>query len=315
MLELYDPLAPASVFGLPSEARCRLCAALWRAEVREGPDSQGLKDRGTGRCPGCAHALEDVEVHAHACSRCGSRARLALARAPEPLRDPAALLRCLERFAEEEGGGGVQAFVENNFLGLTVDELHARIARGEPVETSLDAWFSIFQRGARGGGGGGGAGGARPPGTVAPRSSRPEPPRTEPRAMVLALVSVLVADGQRDPRELDFINRFLAREGLGPLDPAELRVWRPVEIATRIPAARRAEVVELMTQLACVDGEADPSELRLVQSYAQAWGIVDDDLDGWLQQYKARYATDVQRFWRGLRGFFLAPPPDDPVEV
>jgi uncharacterized tellurite resistance protein B-like protein len=133
--------------------------------------------------------------------------------------------------------------------------------------------------------------------------------------MVLALVSVLVADGQRDPREVDFVNRFLAREGMHPLDDSELRVWRPMEIATRIPTPRRAEVVELMTQLACIDGEADPSELRLVQSYAQAWGILDEALDGWLQVYKSRHASGAQRFWQGLRGFFLAPPPEEPVEV
>lgn len=307
-MEVYDPAVPACAFGVPAEARCRLCQAAWTGALREGPGSLGVHDRGTGRCPGCGHELGEHEVEARACGRCETSAHRALTRPPDALRDRAVFDRALARLAAEDGAPGVDHFVALNFLGKTADQVHAAIVRGERVETGFDVLFSLFQPA---GPARGGAPSRRsnPP----PRlPSQPPPPRNpevrhDPRAVLHALVSVLVADGRHDPRERAFLDRFLAAERLDPLRPDELRVHRPLEVAARIPPARRAEVVELMTQLACVDGVADPSELRIVESYAAAWAVPREDVDAWVERYKAQYATDLQRFFRRVRGFFLAP--------
>jgi len=307
LVELYDPAVPACAFGVPAEARCRLCQAAWAGAVTEGPDSRGARDRGTGHCPCCGHALLDVEVDARACAQCGSRARREPSRTPDDLRERAVFDRALERFAREDDDTSVDHFVALNFLGKTADQVHAAIARGERVETGFDVLFALFQQG---GPSRGAAASTRtnPP----PRHPSLPPPRDhevryDPRAILHALVSVLAADGRHDPRETAFLDRFLATEHLDPLRPDELRVHRPMEVAARIPPARRAEVIELMTQLACVDGEADPSELRIIESYATAWAIPAEDVEAWVERYKAQYASDFQRFFRRVRAFFLAP--------
>lgn len=309
-MEVYDPNEPACALGLPAESRCRLCEAAWSASVVEGPASRGITARGTGHCPCCGHALVDEEVEAHACCMCGSRAKTDTTCAPLDLRERATFERALRRLAGEEGEDDVHTFVVSNFMGLTLEDVHARVSRGERVETGFDVLFSLFNRGA--------ASATRATTSAAPARKKspaasvsgPRPATRaayEPRAMLLALVSVLVADGSEDPRETDFVNRFLANEGLDPLRPEELRVHRPAEVAARIPPHRRAEVVELMTQLACIDGDADQSEMRLVESYATAWGIPEEDIAAWVERYRARYATDAQRFLRRLKAFFVAP--------
>lgn len=313
LVELYDPSVPACALGVAAESRCRVCEAQWEGAVREGPAAQGISSRASGRCPGCASALGDDEVEAHACGRCGTRASMRAVRAGHDLRDRATLRARLSALATEEREADLSRFLDAHFMGRSLDELQGMIGRGEPVETTFDAMFSLFQRGAgravnasaqR-------ARGARPPSAHAPRASAPPPAaRHDPRAMLLALVSVLVADGHHDPRETAFVDGFLRREGMAPLAPEEWVVHRPVEVAGRIPPSRRAEVVEMMTQLACVDGHADPSELRVVESYAAAWGIPREDLDDWVARYRHQYASDVQRFVQRLKSFFVRPQED-----
>jgi uncharacterized tellurite resistance protein B-like protein len=312
LVELYDPAVPACAYGLPAEARCIVCGAAWEGALREGPGSRGVRARASGRCPCCDHSLLDDELAAHACGQCGSRAVLAATRAGADLRDAAVLRAAMEALAAAEGAT-LADYLDANFMGRTLEEVRALIARGDAVETTFDAMFSLFSRGAgrsvnlsakR-------AQAQRPPSAHAPRPSLPPAAPQDPRAILLALVSVLVADGQTDPRETAFIDGFLRREGLAALEPQEWVVHRPVEVAGRIPAARRAEVVELMTQLACVDGHADPSELRVVESYAAAWQIPREDIDAWVERYRHQYAGDVRRFVRRLRSFFVRPR-DDP---
>lgn len=308
LTELYDPATPACAFGVPAEARCKLCEGEWEASVVEGPGTQGLRARASGRCPCCDHPLLDDELAAHACGQCGSRATLSRTREPHDLRDREALRARLSALAAEEGVS-VGDYLDANFMGLTLDALHAKLSAGEAVETTLGEMFSLFQRG-------GGrsvnvaashAQRARPPSPHAPRPSNPGDEAYDPRAILLALVSVLVADGQSDPRETAFVDGFMRREGMAPLEPEEWVVHRPVEIAGRIPPPRRGEVVELMTQLACIDGEADPSEIRVVESFAAAWQIPRGDVDAWVERYRQQYASDVRRFVRRLRSFFLRP--------
>lgn len=308
LAELYDPAVPACAFGVPAEARCRVCQAAWEATLHEGPAAQGVRARASGHCPGCDHPLDDVEVTAHGCGHCGTRASLTRTEPGLDLRALETLRARLTALADEDHASLAQ-YLDANFMGRSLEEVHARIARGEPVETTFDAMFSLFQRG-------GGrsvnvsashAQMARAPGPHAPRAASTREGQYDPRAILLALVSVLVADGQTDPRESAFMDGFLRREGMAPLRPEEWVVHRPVEIAGRIPPSRRGEVVELMTQLACVDGDADPSELRVVESYAAAWQIPREAIEGWVERYRQQYASDVRRFMRRLRSFFLRP--------
>lgn len=307
VVELYDPVEPASVFGLPAESRCRLCERRTQGRVTPGPEtpSTQLKYRGNGHCPGCDHPLSQDELDAHACSMCGTRAKADVLDEGQDLRDPNVFLAALQRFASEEQSDDLDGFVADNFEGLTLREVIAKVVAGERVATGFDAMFALFHRGGRGGGGVG-AGTRSSPRPSAQRLS--DERRYDPRAMVLALVSVLVADGKEDPREIAFLNRFLAAEGMKPLEPGERKVHRPMELVGKIPPERRVGLVEAMTQLACIDGVVDPSEMRLVASYASAWGVEPDAVDHWVAQYKVQYANDVQRFFRRLRAFFLAPP-------
>ena len=308
VVEVYDPVEPACALGVPADARCRLCEGAWAGRVSEGPGTLTLAARATGHCPGCAHPLTDNELAAHACGVCGARARREPSKPPVDLRDRAAFERALRRMADDESDGDLEAFVAANFAGRTLDEAHARIVRGEAVATGFGALPTLFSPTA-------GAGRGSP---VAARRNTPvrpisvPPPRPiehayDPRAMVLALVSVLAADANYDAREMAFIERFVEAEGMAPLQPDEMRVHRPLEVSARIPPARRQEVVELMMELACIDGSADPSELRIVESYAVAWGITRASLDAWHARYKARYATDLQRVLGRVKAFFLAP--------
>ena len=132
-----------------------------------------------------------------------------------------------------------------------------------PVDTSLDGGTGFLSGAvsratpeARG------AGAARPAATIA----------DDRRAMLLALVSVLMADGQRDPREMPLVEAFLKAEGLAPLSNEELRVHRPVEIAARVP-------VDCAAKLA----------------YADA-----------LETWRAARRSRQQRLLDRLRSFFLA---------
>lgn len=305
--ELYDPGAPVCAFGLPAESACRLCLARWAGEVTPGPDGGAIALRGDGHCPVCARALTDDEVTAHACCMCGARAKLPQREAGVDLRDRGVLEGRLRAMADEDGERDLGRYLDANFLGRTVDQVHEAVRAGDRVETGLDAWFSLFGRGGRG---------------ASPHAVRPppSPPKLgsdvagstrrdhDPRAMLLALVSILVADGQQDPREVAFVDRFLAQEGFDPLRPSEVKVHRPMEIASRIPPSRRAEVVELMAQLACVDGEADPSELRVLSSYASAWGIPIDDVEAWVEHYRRRPSrANPTRFLQRIKSFFVVP--------
>jgi len=310
VVELYDPLDPATVLGIPAEARCRLCSAAWRGVVTSATlhPASPMRYRGAGLCPDCGVALNDRSLDAHTCLACGAQALRVLVTPGLDLLDRAVFDGALARFAAEEGEADVADFVEHNLPARTADAVYALVTAGARVETSFDAGFALFH-GARHGTPVGRGRSSSPGESAAPTRAKSEAPGGyDPRAMVLALVSVQVADGKRDPREVAFLDRFLTEEGMEPLRPEEVKVHRPVEVAGRIPPGRREALVELMVQLACVDGESDPSEQRLVQSYAGHWGIEAERVEAWFARYQGRYRRDLQRIFARLRAFFLVAP-------
>ena len=64
--------------------------------------------------------------------------------------------------------------------------------------------------------------------------------------------------------------------------------------------------MSLMAQLAYSDGVADPSEVRVVRAYADAWGVSQDEVDRWLETYRTARRSRQQRLLDRLRSFFLA---------
>lgn len=233
---------------------------------------------------------------------CGARAQAVQTRPPDDLTSPERLREAVDRFRAEEGNESVEAFLENNFDGLTMDELLGAMRRGEPVSTSFNAMFTMFH----------GGGGNR---DEAPVLRVPHPsveidaaPVFDPRAAVHALISVLMADGECHPTEVDFLNQFLAAERLAPIHECELRVYRPDELVARIEPVRREQVLELMAQMAVVDGFTDSSEVRVVKAFADAWGIGGERVDVWFDRYREQNASDAQRFFRRLKNFFTATP-------
>lgn len=118
------------------------------------------------------------------------------------------------------------------------------------------------------------------PGIVRPRPmSAPSPTITpmrgptspaDPRDIGRALASVMLADGHIRPPEQRFLDAALARMGVAPLDPSDLRVWRPTELG---PVPNPAGLIETMRLLALCDHEADGSEQRVLHEFARAWGV------------------------------------------
>ena len=295
-LELYDPAMPATALGLPAEARCRLCGAEHAGRVTPGTASLRAP-RPIGECPCCAKLLDEGEVAAHVCRSCGAGAAMERVRPGAELGEVATLERAMRALMADEGDDELAGFVQRAFGEGDLAALAGRYALGLPVDTSLDGGTGFLSGAvsratpeARG------AGAARPAATIA----------DDRRAMLLALVSVLMADGQRDPREMPLVEAFLKAEGLAPLSNEELRVHRPVEIAARVPVERREGLVSLMAQLAYSDGVADPSEVRVVRAYADAWGVSQDEVDRWLETYRTARRSRQQRLLDRLRSFFLA---------
>lgn len=295
-IELYDPVVPATALGLPAQARCRLCAAEHLGECTPGSEGLAARTRPAGQCPFCARPLAEADLAAHACGRCGSRAAMVTSRAGDDLRDAAVLERAVRSLMAAEGDDELAGFLQRCFGAADLDALRERYVQGVPVETALDGAVG-FLSGAV----------ARAPATPPPKApvAAAAPLGDDRRAMLLALVSVLMADGQRDPRETPLVEAFLKAEGLAPLAPGEMRVHRPVEVAARVPAERREGLLSLMAQLAYADGVADPSEVRVLRAFADAWKVEQAEVDRWLATYRAARRSRRQRLLDRLRSFFL----------
>jgi hypothetical protein len=231
-------------------------------------------------CPTCGVEGARVELIAGEaaeetrCRLCGERTRDGVCVEPAAPRDtlPAARARLL-RWAAEEDEPDVEAFVRANFGGSTLESVCARLVAGERVETSLEVVAWLF--GGKGAFAGVGAIGARlrredeTTDTVdlgAPEVAAPRGP--DPRDATRALCAVAMADGRVHPAEEPLLTEALAALGCPAPLPEDRRVWRPNEVGT-VPDP--AATLAWMRRIALADGEADPSEVRLLRAYARAW--------------------------------------------
>jgi uncharacterized tellurite resistance protein B-like protein len=134
-----------------------------------------------------------------------------------------------------------------------------------------------------------------------------EPPRSAPpRAILYPLVSVISADGEIHPSERAFVDAFLASEGMAPLADDEIRVYSPQEVARYVPKHRREKIVELMCEVAMVDGLGDDAELRVVRAYGSAWQIPEEKVETWLWGYEHAQSSAARQFWLRIRRFVLS---------
>lgn len=307
LVEVFEGRSILSGFGVPIEAHCRMCQAAWEGVTEpELPSVAAVP----GRCPACKEPLAPDATETRRCAGCGLGAVLRPTRPATSLSTREAVVARLEAFAADEGTGTVEELLRDGFQGVTVDELCDRLARGEKIGTSFDVFQFLF---------GHATAGARPaePAAAATaqratmgREARDSSFGRDPRAILYPIVSVMCADGVIDPAEERFVSAFLEAEGQGPLEPDEIRVHRPVEVERHIPRARRREIVELMIQLASVDGHADTSELRLAKAYANAWGITEDELLVWIDRYQDAHVSSARRFLLKLKSFFFTPVPE-----
>jgi hypothetical protein len=106
--------------------------------------------------------------------------------------------------------------------------------------------------------------------------------------------------------ERAFVDAFLATEGMAPLQDDEFRVYTPAEAARYVPRERREKIVELMCELATVDGLGDEAELRVVRAYASAWRVPEEKVETWLWGYEHAQASAGRQFWLRIRRFLLS---------
>ncbi|MDP2307680.1 MAG: hypothetical protein Q8P18_16775 [Pseudomonadota bacterium] len=263
--------------------QCRVESAL--VELLDPSERIGVALE--GRCRLCGYATELGDV-------------VSLG---QPFVDMDEVVDALARWAAEDGEADVHVFAVANFNGRDPGGIARAVLAGERVDTGFDviAWlFPALQGGGRreederpkarvgprlekephAGGPGGpvaplaGRYGAEPrPKNVAIQTDTPPPMRgpsspPDPRDIGRALASVMLADGQIRAVEQRFLDAALVRLGVPPLEPGDLRVWRPTELG---PVPDPAGLLETMRLLSLCDNEADGSELRLLREYARAW--------------------------------------------
>lgn len=179
-------------------------------------------------------------------------------------------------------------------VGLELAEILARYARREPVPTSLDVLAFLFP--------GSTAGGSPTNVPIAPtpaptvRSAVP----ADPRAPARVLASIMVADGTLGAAERRFVDAFLVEHGMEPLEPAEIRPWRPHELGPVHDRDLAEATLEAAVELVHLDGVRDRSELRVLHTFARVWGVDASRIDTWDRHYDRHHAPPFRTVWRAL---------------
>lgn len=308
LVQIMDPVHPATHLGRPTEQRCRCCG--WQAEALEEPFSPSLPPS-SGRCPNCSKALsEAARTGRGICGHCSYTPRLRETTPPLNLRDGPTAHRALARWAEEEGESDVERFCTAHLSGSPA-QVVAQLGRGETVRTTFDVIAWLFP------GQGGGASQTpqdapsarpvevvdRPPAPIDEDVSAGLPRPLDPRVPARVLISVMAADGEIRPGERRFIDAFLQAEGLPPMEASDLRIWRPHELEAPADHNVRAQLIEACVHLVHLDRERDGTEWKVVRAFAGAWGVSEAQLEAWDKTYDERYATTMTRLWRRLSGF------------
>jgi hypothetical protein len=276
------------------------------------------------RCPSCDVELGEQDRAQRRCHRCGALASQEADRGREPIEEVGQFRAALDRWALEEGCRDGAELLETSFGGVSVEEAWARFSQGERLETTFDVLGFLFSNVGGGAGSLGGVQSVEEPPVLgvhakgkedegerwgyAPTSRIVLPTGRSPnrRNRALALASIMAVDGQIRAEERERVDRLLREEEQPPLKEEELRVYRPHEVGPVGPLSAREELIELMLDLACADGEKDESELRLIREYARHWGVDPLRIDTWLEQHEARTVSVFRRTLRKLKALMLA---------
>ncbi len=209
------------------------------------------------------------------CRLCGYGTELGeVVTAGEQFGGTADVLAGLTRWATEEGEADLVRFAAANFNGRTPEAVATAVLAGERVDTGFDVIAYLFPNLSATGRTSDPHAPTAPKheplerGPASPSSLPPRP--SDPRDVGRALVSVMMADGKIRKEEEAFLAAAMRRLEIPPLDPTDLRVWRPTEIG---PVPDPAGLIQAMRGLALCDGEVDGSELRVIQEFARAWGV------------------------------------------
>ena len=140
-------------------------------------------------------------------------------------------------------------------------------------------------------------GGRHPVATA--RGRQPPPPQESPlearrRDATRALCAARAADGRQHPAEDPVFAEALTALDVPVPAPADERVWRPNELRR---APDPAGTLRWMRAIALADGEADPSEVRLLEAYARAWQVPLDAI----AVAEAPWSTRLAQAWRKWR--------------
>lgn len=289
-VELFDPAGFAARFGVPVDARCRLCG--WHTVVDDAP--------GVG-CPRCAQVLAAVHPAEAPCPTCAFQPPVRELRAPDDLTNPVVATDALARWATEDGESDVDAFCRSAF-GLGAAEVVAKLASREQIPSLFDVIEHLFPAQ-------GAAHGVRTDGVIVlaepnlPDAVRPPPRPMDARLPTRALVSVMLADGAILTDESAWIARWLVANSFPAVTDADLRVWRAWELGPAPTAEVRDRIVDAMVEVAWRDRDPDAHELRVITELAGAWGVGSEALAARHQALEKRYATPLTRLYRSLSGW------------
>lgn len=281
-------------------------------------------------CPNCrvdAAVVELIElgeadslVVEGRCRMCGRREEDgALLHEGQRFTDGGQVRSALRRWAAEEGEADLDLFIQSGFGGLDEAALVDALLAGRPVETSFDVIAWLFP-----GAGGGSAMGTRPdeaaraleagprgggpvlarsPGVAAdpqpdPAADVAQPQPSPAEIAVHGLIAVMLADGLIRPGERRFLDAFVSRAGLPPVDDSWIRPWRPNDVPR---PADPEPILQAMVDLTFIDRERDGSEWRVVREFARAWAFPVDRLERMGQRKQEQVAPAMARLWRSLR--------------
>jgi uncharacterized tellurite resistance protein B-like protein len=243
------------------------------------------------------------------CRLCGRREEEGkVIRSGKEFASPPEVVEALQRWAEREGEQDITVFAHANFGELSPEALGEAVVGGREVATSFQAVAWLFP---------GSVGGVKSADGLEGEDQAPDRERREAegggrrlsraeidsgRIAARALIAVMVGDGQIRVEERQFIDRCLEEHGYPPLDEADLKPWRPGDLAR--PDDPEA-LIESMAHLVYVDEERDGSEWRIVREFARAWGYPLARLDALEQQLEERYSSRMKRFVMSVRRLLI----------
>jgi uncharacterized tellurite resistance protein B-like protein len=142
----------------------------------------------------------------------------------------------------------------------------------------------------------------------APSASGEPQPRwstsLSPHDAVAALVWAMMADGQVDPRELNFARSFADANGVSRTELGEL-VRSAQAGQLQLPQAKDPEQAEQvlvgLIRMSLADGSISPEEQDAIQAYAAQFGITQDDVRQMIQEQKAAMFEDAKEALHGPR--------------